>query len=151
MTGMSPRLGKLPNSRTCIICGRENPIGLKLQFNSDGEQVWTEVTPGTNFEGFEGVLHGGIIASLLDDALWYACFSRGCFTFTVELAVRFRKVIHPESRIRVQGRFVGNKGRLMLAEGEILDSNGEVLASAEGKFMVVPPEEAERLADFMVP
>lgn len=141
---------KLPVSHGCIICGRYNPIGLKLQFESDGEQVWARARPGNNFQGFNGVLHGGMIASLLDDALWYACFDKGFSTFTAELTVRYHKVIDPETEVRVRGWCEGHAGRVIRAAGEILDDAGLVLASAQGKFLEIPADRLDAVQARMI-
>ena len=52
----------------CFVCGVNNPIGLHLDFWMDGEQVWTDFTPGREHQGYPGVMHGGLVATLLDES-----------------------------------------------------------------------------------
>ena len=61
---------KQPNASMCFVCGRDNPIGLHMQFFDDGEgMVMSKVTPADHFEGYPGVLHGGVLATILDEWL----------------------------------------------------------------------------------
>lgn len=134
-------------SRECLICGRENPAGIRARFGvEDGVSV-AVVTPPEHLQGFKGVLHGGIVTALLDDAMWYAAYGQGMFTLTGELGVRFRRPVEVGRRLEVRGRMLARRGRLaeMSAEIRYLDT-GELVAEATGKFMEVSPEVRARLS-----
>lgn len=132
-------------SRGCIVCGRENPAGLKVSYHAAGGRSHAAVTPPGRFQGFDGTLHGGIITGLLDDAMWYAAYSAGMFTMTAELTVRFKKPVPVERPLRLEGRLVSRRGRLAEMAAELRDGAGEVLAEASAKFLAVPEEMRQRL------
>lgn len=133
-------------SRDCLICGRENAAGIGARFVAEDGVAEAVVTPPAHLQGFTGVLHGGIVTALLDDAMWYAAYAQGLFTLTGELGVRFRRPVEMGRSLRVKGRLQARRGRLaeMSAEMRYLDS-GELLAEATGKFMEVSPEVRARL------
>ena len=60
----------------CFGCGRQNPIGLKLTFYEDGEQVWAPWTPRHEHQGYEGIVHGGLITTVLDEVMGWAIYVR---------------------------------------------------------------------------
>jgi len=137
----------LPNSSGCFVCGRDNPIGLKLRFTATADGVEGQLTPGPSYQGFGSVLHGGVVAALLDDALWYAIYrSTGAATMTAELTLRYKKSVPCGEPITVRGRLLENRrGRLFTAHGSIYDAAGALLAEATGSFLAAPPELAQRL------
>ena len=135
----------LPNSKSCFVCGRENPNGLKKTFFSDGERVRTEFAPESWMVGYETVIHGGIISTLLDEIVIWAAYDRtGRFGVTAELNVRFRSPMLLGSVYTAEGWFVSDKGKLWLAESEIRDSKNKILASATAK--IFPMSEDQEAA-----
>ena len=78
----------------CLVCSQSNPMGLGLKFNShDDGSVSTSFLGHFALEGFQGCLHGGLIASLLDGAMTNCLFARGLVAMTAELKVRYRKPV----------------------------------------------------------
>ncbi len=136
---------KAYGSRGCIVCGRENPAGLRVTYHAAAGRSRAEVTPPARFQGFDGTLHGGIVSALLDDAMWYAAYSAGMFTMTAELTVRFKKPVPVERPLRLEGRLLARRGRLAEMAAELRDAAGEVLAEARAKFLAVPEDMRLRL------
>jgi acyl-coenzyme A thioesterase PaaI-like protein len=133
------------------VCGKANPVGLNLAFVTDGRQVTASFIPRVEHIGFADTIHGGLVSTVLDEAMVRACgVSAGQFAYCAELIVRFRHPVRPENRLQVVGELVEDRrGRLLLARGEIRDPAGRVLASATGKYIPVPPDElGDMLADF---
>ncbi len=137
----------LPNSSGCLVCGRDNPIGLKLRFAATAAGVAAQVTPDPQYQGFSGVLHGGMVCALLDDALWYAIYqATGVATMTAELTTRYKRPVPCGEPITVRGRLRENRrGRLFTAEGGLYDAAGTLLAEGSGSFLAAPPGLAARL------
>ena len=81
-------------SELCFGCGRKNPCGLKLRFEWDGKRVTAEFTPTELHQGWEGIIHGGIITTMLDEAMGYATYYEGIMGVTGAMQLRFR---HPAS------------------------------------------------------
>lgn len=136
------------DDRTCFICGEKNPIGLKLRLRVDPErgESAAEVAFPPDFQGWAGVVHGGLVAAVLDEALIYAAGAKGIKCVTGEITVRYVKPAETGVTYALSGRFVEDKGRIVLAESRLLDAAGREIARASGKLFKVPgpPREPER-------
>jgi uncharacterized protein (TIGR00369 family) len=119
----------------CFVCGDSNAIGLKAKFDYDGSQVTTEVIAGVEFEGYRGIYHGGIVATLLDEVMIKAILAEDKFAVTAELTVRFHKPVRVGDRIKFVGRVTQRKGRIYLTEGTAASESGDIFASATGKYI----------------
>jgi uncharacterized protein (TIGR00369 family) len=122
----------------CFGCGLANPSGLRLEFllAEDGSVV-TLPTIANTFEGHPGYLHGGIIATLLDEAMSKATRARGLTTMTRHLEVEYLRPVPSGAPLRVEGRIVRSEGRKHWVESQILDAGGTVLAQGKGVFVEV--------------
>jgi len=141
----------LPHTRSCFVCGESNPVGLKLLFHSDGRAVHARFTPSPELIGFKGVVHGGIIATLLDEIMVWACAVQSKrFTFCAEMNVRFLKPVRPDEEVTATGELVINKRRLLEAKAELKNAAGEILATATGKYIPVPDSELTAMAEDFV-
>jgi uncharacterized protein (TIGR00369 family) len=126
-----------PQNR-CIVCGPDNPRGLQLSFKAlEDESVETRWEASFTFEGFTGVLHGGIICLLLDEAMAKAVLSRGWRAMTVELKVRYRHHVSTGEKLRISGRVAERKRRRILTEAVVETEEGEERARASGVFLTV--------------
>jgi uncharacterized protein (TIGR00369 family) len=124
----------------CFGCGPGNPVGLKLTFSrqEDGSVV-SESTAGENYEGPPGYLHGGIIATLLDEAMSKANRARNVTAVTRQMQVEYLRPVPSRAPIRILGRVQRSEGRKHWTEAEIRDANGIVLAQASGLFIAIRP------------
>lgn len=133
---------KQPNSAHCFACGMENEYGLKLPFYGDGElRVVCEYTISDQYQGFPGIAHGGIVTTLLDEALVRAFMTKdpNRFMYTAKLTVRFRKQVPTEQLLKIEGEVVKDRGRMGESKAKILGPDGDILAEAEA--LVVALEE----------
>jgi uncharacterized protein (TIGR00369 family) len=123
----------------CFGCSSENPRGLALVFRCLGEVVEAETTLGEAFAGYDGLVHGGIVSTLLDEAMGWAILElAGRFAVTRSLQVEFRRPVFVGKPLRVQSRLVGEEpdGALRV-ESSVSDSRGRLLASALGVWVPV--------------
>jgi uncharacterized protein (TIGR00369 family) len=124
---------KQPNSAHCFVCGLNNPVGLKLAFYelSDTE-VTARYTPPDDYEGYPGVLHGGIIAALLDEVGSRAGMigSPDHFMVTAKLDVKYRRPTPTGQPLELYGRLLKRSGRRAVAEAEVRLPDGTVTATA---------------------
>lgn len=133
---------KQPNSRTCFLCGRENKIGLKMSWYNDiqAEQVVSDIIVPEDYNGFPGFVHGGIIATLLDETSGRALMLKGDpnnLFVTASLEIKYRNPTPTNVPLKVVGWIEkGNDKRARVA-GEIRLSDGTV--TAECKALVVRP------------
>jgi acyl-coenzyme A thioesterase PaaI-like protein len=135
---------KQPNSLNCFICGLENPIGLKLKIYEleDGLIETTYIAP-EHFQGYPGVLHGGIVASILDEISGRALMgdpSEPRFMFTGKLEVKYRKNVPIGKPLRIVGKAGKSKGKMAEGWAGIFDENNELLAEANTLLIDVPQD-----------
>jgi uncharacterized protein (TIGR00369 family) len=130
------------DDRVCFVCGEKNPIGLKLRLRTDARrgESSAEVTFRDDFQGWAKVVHGGLLATVLDEAMIYAAGATGRLCVTGEITVRFVKPASTGTLYALKGRFLEDKGRIILAESELLDATGEQVARASGKLFKIPGE-----------
>ena len=133
---------KQPNSRMCFICGLENPVGLHLQlYEHDPGTIETTFTAPEHFQGYPGVLHGGIFASILDEISGRAHMgdpTKPRFMFTAKLEVKYRKNVPIGKPLRIIGKAGKVKGRMAEGWAGIYDENGTLLAEANTLLIDVP-------------
>lgn len=149
-----PPLLQLPHTAGCLVCGRDNAHGLRLDLyvDPDGGRVSTEYLPGGQHIGFEGVLHGGVLATLLDEAMvWAATWSARRFCLCGELAVRFRQPARPGEALRVEAWVTTGRPRLILTEGRVVDAAGTVKATATAKYVPMDRAAHEAVLRSFVP
>ncbi len=120
-------------SDLCFGCGKQNPCGLKLEFNWDGKIVTSSFTPTELHEGWKGIIHGGILSSLLDEAMGYvSCFEKiGGVTAVIE--VRFKRPVRVGEPLTITA-WVSNKARRFVdTEASLSLADGTIVATAKAK------------------
>ncbi len=124
----------------CFGCGDRNPIGLKLAFFRRDGAVEAAFVPQPEHEGYIGLVHGGIVATLLDEAMsWAVIAETGRLMVTARLAITYRQPVSVGRPLRVRGWVEENRGRLVRARAEVLDAEDHrTLAEAEGTFLRAP-------------
>lgn len=130
---------ELPHTHSCFVCGESNPIGLNLRSHTDGRIVRIEYVPKPEHVGFAGVVHGGIIATLLDEVMTWACAVRTKrFAFCAELSVRYLQPLRVAGKTFVTAELSANRrDRVFEAKAELHSESGAVFAKADGKYLPV--------------
>lgn len=122
----------------CFGCGPANPAGLHLEFFHDNHQkIVCLANISDGFEGPPGLLHGGIIATILDEAMSKAVRLRGLIAMTRHMEIEYLRPVHSKSATRIEGRLVRSEGRKHWTEARILDEKHHELATAKGLFIEV--------------
>lgn len=124
----------------CFGCGLTNPMGLHLDgFKATGTEITANFTPRDEYRGFSGVLHGGILAALLDETMaWTAMLIEGAFVVTANLEVKFRRPAPTDTTYVVHGTVTERRGRRLRIQGRVL-ADDEVIAEATGLFLATDP------------
>jgi len=129
-----------PNpSNPCFGCGGANDGGMKLTFVQDNgrQRIVGRFVLGERYQGGGGMAHGGIIATLLDEAMGKVCRFRNARAVTAELTVEYLKPVKVDSEILVEAFESEQKGRNLFLTGEIRNTAGEMLARGRGRFVVL--------------
>lgn len=130
-----PAGGEANGHTHCLLCGERNPFSLGLRFH-DGEEglVWSRFRALPRFQGYDGILHGGVICAVLDSAMTHCLFHRGVEAVTGDLRVRFLAPIPCGADLHVRAWPLSETPPLYRVAG-IIVSGGRVMARAEAKFM----------------
>lgn len=117
----------------CFVCGPGNPAGLKLNFHLDGESMWTEFTPKKELQGFAGILHGGIIATLLDETMVKLSIALGIPAVTARMDIRLRQAHKVGDRLKIEARILKRTRKVLDAYARAVTAGDLVVAEATGK------------------
>lgn len=139
--------GNLPWTRSCFVCGQDNPHGLRLKSRVEDGRVVIDYTTREADLGYRHIVHGGIAMTLLDEVMtWAAILAARRVCVAAEMTSRLKQPIRVGRALRVEGWVVKAASRLLLTEGVIRDPDGAELMTAAGKYMPMP-EDQLRLAE----
>ena len=129
---------RLRENQRCFVCGKKNPSGLAVDFevNAEARSISAAFTPADIHEGYRGIVHGGILSALLDEAMVKLAFSLGIPAVTAEMTVKFKSPAAPGDELSVRGRLAHETRRLIEAEA-IIEKGPVVIAEAKGKLLRV--------------
>ncbi|MBA2701351.1 MAG: PaaI family thioesterase [Chloroflexi bacterium] len=132
----------------CFACGTLNLRGLGLVIHVEPEAAWTETSLTRDFEGWDGVIHGGILATILDEVMAWALAGADNWGVTARMTVTFKRPVAVEVPIRAEGWLVRSRRRIADTAGHILDaSSGEILALATGTYVAAGPDRKRELRE----
>jgi acyl-coenzyme A thioesterase PaaI-like protein len=129
----------------CYGCGARNPEGLHIEFEVDGPNVTGVFHPRQVHQGFPGVAHGGVGASVMDEAMGWAMYAAGAWAMTARLEVRYRRPLPLDQAITVTATVTRDRGKRLEAAAELRDESGVLLAQATGLFLRMPDEQQREL------
>ena len=140
----------LPWTHGCYVCGQDNPLGLHLRFELAGEQVVARFAPRPEHGGFQGIVHGGVLMTVLDEVMfWTPSIAAGRMYWSAEVAVRFVAPARVGVELTAVAQLQRMRPKMARTTGSITDAAGRLIASATGKYLPVPAElEQKALADF---
>ena len=126
----------------CFGCGGGNPRGMKLAFEMDesSKRVIGRFRLGPEYQGATGFIHGGIIATLLDEVMSKVSRFSNARAVTAELTIEYLLPVRVDEELRVEGFAARREGRQLYHEGEIRDATGNLLARGRGRFVIIDPE-----------
>jgi uncharacterized protein (TIGR00369 family) len=121
----------------CFVCGENNPGGLHLSFDIDQERQTLKTTfvAGPTFQGWDGIVHGGIISTLLDEAMAKLVYELGYQAVTVSLEIKFKKPAPILETLFVYGEITEVSKRLIKAKGRVTKDDGTILAVGTSTFI----------------
>lgn len=134
-------------ARWCYACGDLNPLGLHMHFRMEGEWAIASFVAQREHQGYPGFVHGGIISTLLDEAMGWATYGRDVWAVTGRIETRFRGIVPIQEELDVRGRISRDRGRTLEVVAELRDRAGTLLAEAEGLFFRVQGEQARRIQE----
>lgn len=121
----------------CFACGTENPIGLRLKFTKSDDKYITTFTAGPEHQSYNGVVHGGIISTLLDETMTRYITEQDVKAVTARLDIRYRAATPIGTKLTVSGWVVGKRRNMYEMAGEIRLPDGTVTAESKGMIAVI--------------
>ncbi len=146
---MQNAMKEVPKYSHCFACGDKNKAGLQVKFYADENGTFAQFTPRAQFEGYKGITHGGIVATLLDEIMVKAILTDEV-AVTAEMTVRYKQPVRTGERLTLTAHVENHRGRFYTTVGEARRDDGVVVATATGKYLAVSPEfkaEQERYSD----
>jgi len=134
----------------CYACGEQNDRGLHMHFRREGERTVCDYDPLEYQQGFPGRMHGGIVATMIDEAMGWAVYHAKAWAATARLNVRYRRPVRLEQRLRIEAWVVNDRARLLELRGEVRDESGALLAEGDGVFMKLDERFAGELSELAV-
>jgi uncharacterized protein (TIGR00369 family) len=119
----------------CFACGAQNEAGLHMEFRREGDRSVCDYTPCEYQQGYPGRMHGGLVMTMIDEAMGWAVYGARQWGATARLNVRFRRPVRLDGPLRVEAWVTGLRSRVIELRGEVRDAQGELLAEGEGTFM----------------
>jgi uncharacterized protein (TIGR00369 family) len=146
----NPEKEMLPNSSWCFVCGDENPAGLQTRFYVEDGLVKARLRPKEHHCGYKGVIHGGIVASILDETMgWAANRAIQRFCVTGELTIRYIENAPDDRELICVTDVEKSNKRIVFTTGELIDDSGKKYASAKAKFTPLTEEKTLEIDDML--
>ncbi len=130
---------KVSQTNMCFACGKENPCGLKLSFTFESNKAISYFELGKMYQGWEGMAHGGIIATVLDEAMAWAVMNLGIQAVTAALTLRYKLPVPIGKRLKVVGEVCAQRKRTLETYAEIRDENERLLAFGKATYVEISP------------
>jgi uncharacterized protein (TIGR00369 family) len=128
---------ELADDGYCFVCGPKNPIGLKLKFHFNGKSIKTQFTPKKEHQGYLNIVHGGIISTLLDEAMVKLVLAMNIPAVTASIEVRLRRALNVGETINVEAEILKNTKKTLETYAKATTKNNIVIADARGKLIKV--------------
>ena len=121
----------------CFGCGQNNPIGLKLEFQWDGRTASVEFTPTEFYQGWSGLVHGGILICLLDEAMGWAALFEGLHCVTAETQARLRRPVSIGETLIITSSITKRNRKIVKAKASISLKDGTLIAEGTATQFVI--------------
>ena len=129
----------------CFGCGRENPIGLRLSFDDDGDTLVARFVPGEDHQGWPGIVHGGIIASLLYEVLENFPYQQGIVAMMKRMDTKLRRPGKTGVEIVARAWLTGRSEREMQVSAKLTSNDGALIAEGSAELVILSQEQKTRL------
>jgi uncharacterized protein (TIGR00369 family) len=129
-------MDELTDNENCFVCGKKNNYGLQIKFIYSNGTITADFTPSDVYQGYRNITHGGIISTILDEAMIQAAIAEGIFPVTAEINVRFKKPLTIGQKTTVFAEITKKGTKLIYAFSKITDNkNGNLIATASAKLI----------------
>lgn len=132
----------------CFACGSLNEHGMRLLMHVEADRSWVELELEPRFQGWEGIAHGGIVATILDEAMAWSLATRDAWGVTARMQVEFKRPVGLGTPLRAEGWVTRQRRRLVETEAALVDRrDGTVLATATGTYLAADARQQAELRE----
>lgn len=124
---------ELADDNGCFVCGKLNPIGLKLEFAVEGDEYVTYFTPRKEHQGYVGIVHGGLVSTILDEVMVRYMHELGRPAVTAEMTVRLKRAAEIGRRLRFSARIESENSRVVECSAKATSEDAGLIAEAVGR------------------
>lgn len=128
----------LRDDGACFVCGLKNSSGLQVTFEGSGGKAEASFIPSPSHQGYAGIVHGGILSSLLDEAMIYALMLKGETSVTATMEVQYRSFARVGEKLHLSASVLKDSKRRAIIESLILGEDGRTVAKGKGVYVKVP-------------
>lgn len=129
---------ELSDDRYCFACGPLNPIGLRMEVSYRNNKAFSRLSIKREFQGWQNIIHGGVLATVLDEIMAHAVIHYVGHCVTTSLQITYRTPLHADQDIEVVGYVAEEKRRVAIARGEItIPESKQIIATGESKFLLI--------------
>jgi uncharacterized protein (TIGR00369 family) len=128
------------NDRNCFGCGQDNAGGLKLIFRREQGKASSEFVLDKTFQGYKNMLHGGVIATIMDEAMVHAAIFEDLFPVTAEMTVRYIKPVFVEQHLTVEGWLAEKGSRKIEARAQLIDKQSGAICAESSAKLILPKQ-----------
>jgi uncharacterized protein (TIGR00369 family) len=125
----------LEDDNHCFVCGNKNPSGLHLKFSSQEGKVLAEFIPKKIHQGYKDIVHGGLISTLLDEAMVKAALMQGMPVVTAEITVRFKNPLMTGEKALVEAKIITMNKKIVETNAIVKKSDGTIIAEGRAKLI----------------
>lgn len=125
----------LEDDNYCFVCGKKNPSGLHLKFSIQEGKVLTEFIPQKIHQGYKDIVHGGLISTLLDEAMVKAALMQGMPAVTAEITVRFKNPLITGEKAVVEAKIITMNKKIIETNAIVKKSDGSIIAEGRAKLI----------------
>jgi acyl-coenzyme A thioesterase PaaI-like protein len=130
----------------CFACGTLNEQGMHLILHVEPRRAWTEVTLEPRFQGWDGIAHGGILCTILDEVMAWSLVGEDNWGMTARMSVEFKRPVEIGTKLRAEGWITRSRRRLVDTESRIVEAGtGRLLATATGLYLAADDARKQEL------
>lgn len=135
----------------CFACGTDNPIGLNMQFYRRGDMICSDIGLERNHEGWEGLAHGGIISTLLDEVMsWTVLYFKRTFLVTRKMDMKYIKPVPLGTLLTARGKILNDDNAATIdIRGEIVDAQKKLLVRSRAQFVMLAEKQLSSVSEGM--
>ena len=128
-------INTLEDDNHCFVCGEKNQFGLHLKFSIHDGRVVSEFVPQKIHQGYKGIVHGGIITTIIDEAMVKAAIMQGVSAITAEITVRFKNTLMVGEKVVIEATIINMNKKIIETSAQVRKADDTIIAEGHAKLL----------------